>query len=689
MEICEEIISYPFIKYATRVTHATARQSTAFEWLFLESLIQAEDTEFSEMNMDEFFRTYFKIDNPDVLMKPVLKRLYDLKAVACPSLTDDTSLSELSLDDVEVLPLGREMQQKGLLPAESSDDSLDVLFDVTQKKLDWENKKLSAEADGNYVQFDEFAFPEREVRDYIESQKPSASSENPEDEKQSEENSGSKKGKKKKKKNSKKIDWLKDNTEIESVVPTKTETLFDNISRKVHLKDGLVWKIESNKVTELEEASLENFENPVPESLANVPDTKVTKPDEEIAQVIRFEELQGRIGKYATDNNYQTVVIDSRFFDKNALAQNNQAGRKNKNKDDKKSFKIRIVSGAEKLAANSADGMLILSFPEELLASNCLLMTENFSLIAERFLVRAGDVSRSLTFAYLPKNKKPGLQEFIRSLVQKYGKELPAVLFLLNEVNGMKDEFKKYFGELVSAGTMQEKAKKIEELNSLSAELTGKKYISDEEIIALIIDKEQIQSKVTDIASAQAVIEEYAAISVVKNQVLRDLLKFVLEQMMPTDSVEEIWSFLDFIRQCSPDSVGYLDKQGLLGKLYSAQAKNSVFKKVFGSEFKNPHSDIEVRAVKLAECYRSILSQLPNVDAESPDVTIENALQSINAKKLSESLNTWKTNFENFRKWHGTVQSAESNNAFVERIKRIYSAAKNTGKTNGNGGHKK
>ena len=69
MEVCEEIISYPFVKYNVNVSHVTSRNSTAFEWLFLEALIKAADTEFQNENLEDFFKKYFQIDNPEKLIK--------------------------------------------------------------------------------------------------------------------------------------------------------------------------------------------------------------------------------------------------------------------------------------------------------------------------------------------------------------------------------------------------------------------------------------------------------------------------------------------------------------------------------------------------------------------------------------------------------------------------------------------
>lgn len=641
MEVCEEIISYPFVKYTVNVSHVTSRNSTAFEWLFLETLIKSSGTEFQNENVEDFFKNYFQIDNPEKLIKPILKKLYDLQAVACPKLTDDISLSGIALKDVEVLPLGREMQQKGLLPGEHSRDTLDIVYDVSKKKLIADRSNFSAEADGNYVSVEGSAFPEKLVRDYIESQRPKKENPGQSDKKLSEEtlsltsegNDGIKKSKKKEKKNKqKKLDWLKDNTEIDSVVSSSNEMCFDNIKRKVHLNDGLIWKIESNKIVELEEASLENFENNPPEALENCPMTSITKPDEQIQQIILFSNLKNQIQTYL--NSDKIAVIDSSLFDES---------KKNNNK----TVQSVILFGASEFSVKAENKRLVVYIPGKLKQSQYVYMNDRFCIKAEKFNVKAGDISKDLTFAYLPKNEKKDIKTFILSVVERYYTKNSSVLLLLNEENGLKNEFQTYFEKLISNCTVKEKANRINELNQQSTKLTDKKCISDETVFSLIINKGEIKKSVTDFASARKVIEDYSSISIVKNQVLRDFLKIVLESLNPTDSVEEIWQLIDFIKQKSPDSVGFLDKQGIIGKLYSESAKNDVFKKAFSEKLGATHCDFEDRALKFASLFKKINS-------------------GIDERRLKEDLNTWKNNFGNLRKYYGTIGIAEEYNQKIE-----------------------
>jgi len=637
MEVCEEIISYLFIKYDVSISHVTSRKSTAFEWLFLEALIKAQKTEFEDKNIEDFFRNYFQIDNPQKLIFPVLKKLYDLQAISCEKLTDDTELSELILKDVKVLPLGKEMQQKGLLPGEHSNDKIDVVFDVSQNKLIWETKKLSSDAQGNYVQIEESTFPERLVREYIESQRP-----------------------KKKNKSKQKIDWIKDNTEIDSVEPVKKEICFDNIRRKVHLKDGLVWKIESNKIEELEEASLENFENLAPECLSNIPMTAITKPDEEIEQIVLFSKLTDRINLYMKNDSYKTVIIENSFFDGNILNKNISGKGNENNKNDKKDYKTVILSSANQFSVSSKNNSLIIQIPEKLLPQNSILMTKNFPLNVERFSVHAGDFQKEIPFAYLPKTPKHDFKNIIRNAVQKYCNQDAGVLLLLNEDNDLKEDFKTCFNKIISTGSLKDKSDKINAINKLATDLTGRKYISDEEVLRIMIDEDKIKSSVSDLSSARRIIAEYTEISCVRNEVLRNLLKLVLENVLPSDHLEEIWELFNFIKQKSQDSIGFLDKQHILGKLYTNAAKENVAKEAFSGQLKLAHCDLEERSVKLYRIYQDIEEK-----------------QKVANPRLKDTFNTWKVSLENFRKYYGTVHKIEEFNNIVEQIKVRVTTARN------------
>ncbi|MCR5620383.1 MAG: hypothetical protein K6G18_00835 [Treponema sp.] len=626
MEVCEEIISYPFIKYNTSVSHVTPRLSTTFEWLFLEALIKSEGTVFQSENLQNFFHRYFRIDNPEKLIKPILKQLYDLRAVTCEKLTDEIPLSEIALSDVRVLPIGKEMQHKGLLPGAHSDDRLDVVYDVSQKKLVSDRNKLTSEPKGNYISIEKTIFPERLVREYIENMRflkiPDGKT---------------KKGQKNKQQ---RLDWLKDNTEIVSITPTKTETVFDNISHKVQLKDGqdgLVWKIEDNKIIELEETSLNQFSNVPPQNLTGCPVSDITKPDEEINQIILFKDLNKHIQIHLHNEQYKTSIVEKSFFQEGDYASKNK----------KKSGRGIIVFNTGLFSTTIDAGVLIVRIPEKLSTSKYIYINEKFSINAEKFSVKAGMTSKEITFAYTPKKKNPNITKFILYIVEKYYMRDESVLFLLNEENGLKNEFQTYFEKLISNCTVKEKANRINELNQQSMKLTGKKCVSDETVFNLIINKEEIKQNVTDFSSARKVLEEYSSIPIVKNQVSRDFLKTVLESLDPTDSVEEIWQLIDFIKQKTPDSLGSLDKQGILGKLYSTKAKNNCFEKAFSNGLNSAHCDFEERVLNLATWYQKIKS-----------ISDE--------KKLKDALNAWKNNFGNLRKHYGTIEFAEKYNREIE-----------------------
>lgn len=642
MEICEEIISNPYIKYKVKVSHVTSRNSIAFEWLFLEALIRTSNTEYQSENLYDFFRNYFLIDNPEKLIMPILKRLYDLQAVSCSKLSDDISLSDLQLSDIEVLPIGKEMQKKGLLPGEKTSDVIELVYDVLQKKL-CDRNNFDSEAKGIYKSLpEEPIFPEKVIRDYIESARPH--SEAKEDnsvinnENTDNENAESKKAKKKGKKNKgKKFDWLKDNTEIDKLIPSNTEICFDNIPRKVQLNDGLVWKIESNKDIELDKRSLEKFENDAPAIFSACPETKISKPDSEITQIVLFKDLNSRIKQYIKNNRIS--ILNASLF-------NIDRKENNKKNNGKNETSLIILDAAQEFSIRKTQDNVIVTVPEKIIPSNCLYMNEKFLMQVEAFPIKAGDFSKKITFAYLPKNVKSDINNVLIRIVDKYYEKNAGVLLLLNESDVLKKEFDKYLDKLVSNGSIKDKGCKIDELNKLSSDLTGKKIISEEIIYNLLVDKAKIAEAARDFTSAKKIIEEYSSIPVMKNQVFRDFLKIVCDEVKASDSLEEIWSFIDFIARKASDAKGYLDKQNSLIKLYSDKAKNAVCKLAFENKLEKAHCYLEERFITLSKLYKEIKTEQK-------------------AKKQKELINTWRNTIKNVKNKFGSIHELELNDDVI------------------------
>ena len=493
---------------------------------------------------------------------PILKRLYDLQAVDCEKLDDDISLSELTLADVDVLPLGKEMQQKGLLPGEHLSNILEVVYDVSRNQLITDRNNFDIEPRGVSVGIsnDETLFPERLVRNYLEAQKQKNTNKEQEDNKSQETTK-----KKNKKKKQKTIDWIKDNTEIGDVLNLSQEICYDNVKHKVQLQNNLIWKIESNKDTLLDAASLEKFENPPPANLLNCPMTEITEPDVQIEQIILFKDLDNQISKYLYNDSFITniAIVDNSFFDEEKFFK----GKSEKNT--KKTVRSIIVYNAPNFSVKGKNNNLVVYIPEGINQSRYIFANEKFCVKAEKFNVKADDVSRELIFAYLPKNVKIRVTNCILPIVERYYKETPAVLLLLNEGNGFTNEFQVFFDKLLSNKSIEERIKIINEINKLSLDIYGKRSVSEEVVSNLIINKNEIEKNVNDYDSVKKIIEKYSDLSVVRNQVLRDFLTIVLECLGPTDSLNDIWMVIDFIKQKSPESIGYLDKKGIIIGLYS------------------------------------------------------------------------------------------------------------------------
>ena len=235
--------------------------------------------------------------------------------------------------------------------------------------------------------------------------------------------------------------------------------------------------------------------------------------------------------------------------------------------------------------------------------------------------------------------------------LHRYKRLLCLILLLLNEENGFKNEFTTYLDKLGANASASEKEKFISRLNQLSLELKGNKLLSNEALVDSLIDKNQIKQAVKDFSSAKKVIEEYAKNPAIKNQVLTELLKAVITCLQPTDSLEDIWTLIELVKQKSPSFNGYLNKQGIWGKLYSEKAKNDYFEKIFTGKTKTVHCDFDERVFKLYELCIKI-----NTETDK--------------KKLNDSLNSWRSNLQNLQKLYGNIKAANKyNQVFDAKMK--------------------
>jgi len=462
MDFFKTTLSHKYIKYNVSVTHVTPRKSTAIEWLILEVLSKSKGTEFENEGLYSIFSNYFQIKNVNKLISPSIKRLSDLEMLR-GDFDDEMDLNNYAPKDIELLPLGIEMHKKGFLKGESARDSFDVIYDVKSKKLIWENKNLTNEPKGIFSDFDEeeIIFPEKEIRSHLKSLKNGFDSENTEIENEEK----SKKKNKKQKNNN--FDWLTNNSEIAFVQASKTNVAYENISDlDVLLKseaDKNFLRIKGNKDSEIEKLVLESINDDLPENFQDVAFTNISNVENSAIQLFFPSEISEKIEHYS--NIYDFNIIDSRFFNKS---------NKNKTKKDKNNKKITIFFNSdleEKVEVSKNNLTFYLSETE--LFENSIYISESILLNCGKTEIFAGDFSKNLNFAFVPKNKKFEYQELCKKLYEKYGEKIPELILTLS-----KDDSVKNFEKLFANKSDDEKNVLLKKINEANEKFSENKFIN-------------------------------------------------------------------------------------------------------------------------------------------------------------------------------------------------------------------
>ena len=102
-----------------KITHFSARVSTAIEWVILEAINKIEqnpNTDYARYSVDLFFSQIFLIGmegDSNLLIKPCLFNLMDRNALYTNvDLSDDTDLRNFPINALKLTESGREMQKK-------------------------------------------------------------------------------------------------------------------------------------------------------------------------------------------------------------------------------------------------------------------------------------------------------------------------------------------------------------------------------------------------------------------------------------------------------------------------------------------------------------------------------------------------------------------------------------------------
>lgn len=545
MIISELTLSYPCVKYNIEVSHFTARKSTVIEWVILESVNKCMNlSQYAEISIGAFFEQIFTISAADLLIRPCLIELQDMGAITLSGIDDETELNNVPMSRIKLTSVGQEMQKQGLLPGATAEDTFQIYYEVIPRCLIEGTSVYKEKPTGlevlNIKDEDEIEFPMAAVRNWL--------------------------GERQREKKQGKMSWLTPTTRIEDISPKKAILLWQNVTRKIDLGEGLVWKIVGNDEVSIDEASMMKSTLSCPDEYAELGYSNIHNPDSDIEEIVSIDEISGLIKSRLMEDNL--FCVDEKYYVKI------DASRFSK----KKKVRIGVVYGSESFAVENAIKEIVIRIPENDLQEYGVYFNANKSIQIGKFDVRAGLKHKDIVLAYVPKKKTVKFSDILVSIVDKHAQEDYSLLFVLSEL-GLNKLFLEYVGRILSNfKTVQDKADTIKDINLRSKKYYNQKMISVTDSEKLLIDESYVVENSQNIEEAMEILREYSTVNVFRqNEVFfQRILKLVLENIENQDNPENIWRLWKEIKGLKKSYIDWIVKNALYKNIYSKKCVQEI-----------------------------------------------------------------------------------------------------------------
>lgn len=540
MIFTEVTLSYPCVQHKVEVSHFTARKSTAIEWVILEAINKCEKlSNYAGISIASFFEQIFTISDADLLIRPVLISLQDIGAITILGIDDETELDTVAMSNLKLTKTGREMQNQGLLPGTSSEETFSIYYDVVAKALKDEGNLYMKESTGIRIvdidDADDVEFPEGAIREWL------FTIQND--------------------KKCKKLNWLTPTTKIEAVTRLSSEMYWRNITRKVEIVDGMRWKVSGVEDEDIDEITLEASDISWAEGLRDLPYLEIVNPDEEIKRLVSIDEINALIGEFLQKDDL--FCVEAKYYKD---VRNNQ--------QNKKRIRIGIVYGADEFEVENSKKQIIIRVPDCYLRNCGVYLNTKDSVKACITNVSAGLISKEIAIAYIPNTNGTSIPNVIVELVDKYYTHDSSILFALYEL-GLKDMFIEYVERIISEEQkLANKAKKLEFFNEKSKGYYGQNVISAADKERILVNEAYIIEQSKNIKGAKEVITEYSEINAFRQDesLFQRIMKIVIEHVGEQDSLEDIWDFWQAITSAKKAYINWVTKLGLQKRLYSKKS---------------------------------------------------------------------------------------------------------------------
>lgn len=585
MIISEVKLSYPCIRYKVKVSHFTARKSTAIEWVILEAINRCNTlTQYAGIPISMFFEQIFTISDADMLIRPCLLDLQDMGAISILGIDDETKLSTVPMSNLKLTKTGEEMQKQGLLPGTTSDDTFTIYYDLISMTLREELLLYKENATGiKVMDTNEIEFPSSSIREWLRSIQ-----ENRE---------------------KMRMNWLSPTTNIENIDRSEETVLWKNIDKKIDLTDEMQWRIVGEENEKIHEISLKNTEFPCPEEMRNLPKLNIKSLDDEIKKLVPISEVNALIGNYQLKDDL--FCVDEKYYTELQISQLNK----------RKKLRVGFIFGADNFEVTSKGKQLLIRIPDSS-ETNVFYRNDKIAVQAGTITVHAGNEFKNMAIAYIPKENQFDLSKDLLSYVEKYYEEEYDILFVLIEL-GLKALFLEYVERLVKKEeNISRKAEIIDLFNTKSSSYYNKKMISSSDKERMVINTEYIRERCKNINAAMSIFEEFTSVVSLRQDegLIQKVIQIIIESIGPLNDLNDIWSFWNVIEKIKKSHLNWINKTGLYRKIYSETCISDLFKKFAQDELFEikEYTSVEQIVLNMKRIYIRIHELLPEFDMYSP-----------------------------------------------------------------------
>lgn len=625
MIIFEGILSYPCIRYKVKVSHFTARKSTAIEWVILEAINRCGVlTQYTDEPISSFFEQIFAISDADLLIRPCLLNLYDMGAISIRNIDNETELSTVPMGNLKLTKIGREMQQQGLLPGISTEDIFTIYYDLISKKLRADALLYKKNATGIEVidtdEVENTEFPASAIREWL--------------------------GSIQRNNKSIRMNWLSPTTNIQEVTWVKADILWKNIAKKFDLTYGMQWKVVGEEDERLYEISLIGTDFPCPEEMKSLPKIDIVNPDKEIEKLIPVSEVNAFINSYQRKDDL--FCVDVKYYTELRSEQLSK----------RKTLGVGFIFGASSFEVTSKEKQLIVHIPDNI-ETNVLYINDKIVVQAGFITVHAGSTTKDMVIAYIPKEKQPDLAQKLLPYVEKYYEQKSDILFTLIELGLKESLFLEYVERLVkNEKSISRKAEIIDLLNAKSTDYYNQKMISSADKERLIVDEGYIRERCKSIKDSISFLEEFSVTSLSQEEdLIRRIIQIIFKSIGCLNDLNDIWSFWDAIAKIKKSYLNWINETGLYIDIYSTSCISDLFGKFFQddecSKIKE-YTPIEQIFLNLKRIYIDMKNFMPNFDMCSPASNEKyNEIISYNMDSLSDL-------YDKIRQWNDEEEKFSS-----------------------------